>query len=739
MTRRIAVTSRALSRRSFLVSAGGVGVGVAFGALPGRALAAAMSAGNGSLRPNAWVAIGRNGIVTIMSAPAEMGQGTMTALPVVVAEEMDADWHKVRVVQSPADPKIYGNPFPFMGGQMRTLGSLAIAGYYDQLRLVGAQTRKVLIACAAAEWGVPAAELSTEPGMVVHKQSNRKISYGALAAKAKLPEPLPQATKDDLKPPSAFRLIGKDVPRVDISLKVNGSAKYGLDVELPHMLYGAILYPPVEHEKPEKIDDGAAKAVKGVVKIVPIANGVGIIGETVEATWKAKAALKATWSTAAEARKYSSAAMFKDYGAIARDMSQKSVAMLSEGDAPAAIAGAAKTVTAEFFSDHIAHTQLEPLNATALVKGDMVEIWASNQSPSASIFTATMVAGAAPEKVVVHSYLLGGGFGRTSDDADHIGYAIMLAKAVPGRPVKLIWAREDDIRNDVFRPIAAQHVSVGLDASGNIVGWRHRIAAPSHFGRLGPPVLAHFGGQDIVTAGDGDFRYAVPAHLVEWIRAERGFDIGPWRGTAAGYTKFAIEVTLDELAAMKGVDPIEYRLALMKGDPRAVTVIETVAKMAEWSRKRPGRALGIGYSDTRGSYVAEIAEVSLDEKTGQIKVHEIWAAVDAGLAIQPRNIASQIEGAALMGLSAALYEQINVENGEVQEQNFDKYRVLRMSDVPPVAVKVISTDNHPTGVGEIGIGPIAPAIANAASRLMGGKRLRQLPMLPARVKSVMSA
>ncbi|HXP30232.1 MAG TPA: molybdopterin cofactor-binding domain-containing protein [Stellaceae bacterium] len=739
MTRRIAVTSCALSRRSFLVSAGGVGIGVAFGALPGKSLAAAMAAGAGSLKPNAWVVIGGNGIVTIMSAPAEMGQGTMTALPVVIADEMDADWHKVRVVQSPADPSKYGNPFPLMGGQMRTLASLAVAGYYDQLRLVGAQTRKVLIACAASEWGVPAAELSTEPGMVVHKQSNRKISYGALAAKAKLPDPLPQATKDDLKPSSAFRLIGKDVPRVDLPLKVNGSAKYGIDVQLPHMLYGAILYPPVEHEKPEKIDDTAAKAVKGIVKIVPIPNGVGIIGETVEATRKAKAALKVTWSATAEARKYNTAKMVEDYGGVAKDMNQKAVVMMSQGDAPAAIAGAAKMVTAEFYSEHVAHTQLEPLNATALVKGDTIEIWASNQSPSASIIFATMVGGVPPEKVVVHSTLIGGAFGRTSDDADHIAHAIMLAKAVPGRPVKLIWTREDDMRNDIFRPFSAQQVSVGLDASGDIVGWRQRIVAPSHFGRLGPPVLEHFGGKDIVTAGWGEFHYAVPAHLVEWIRAERGFDIGPWRATASGYTKFAIEVTIDELAAMKGVDPVQYRLGLLKNQPRATAVIETVAKMADWAKKRPGRALGIAYSDLYDSFLAEIAEVSLDEKTGQIKVHHIWAAVDPGLAVQPRNVAYQLEGAITMGLSAALYEQINVVNGEVQEQNFDKYRVIRMADMPMIEVKVISTDNHPSGVGEIGVGPVAPAIANAVAQLTGGKRLRHLPLSPARVQAAMKA
>lgn len=376
MTGRIASTSRALSRRSFLVSAGNVGVAVAFGALPARALAATASAG--PLKPNAWVVIGGNGIVTIMAPAAEMGQGSMTALPVLVAEEMDADWRKVHVVQSPADPKNYGNPFPMLGGAMATLGSLAVAGYYDHLRMVGAQTRKVLIACAATQWSVAANELSTAPGMVVHQRTGRKITYGALAAKAKLPEPLPQATKEDLKPASSFRFIGKDLPRVDLPRKVDGGAKYGINVALPNMLYGAILYPPVEHEKPVQIDDVAAKAIKGVVKIVPIPNGVGIVATSYNAALKAKAALKVTWSTTAEARHYSSAAMFKDYGTIAAERAQPGIVMLSKGDAPAAISGAAKTVTAAFFSDHIAHTTLEPLNATALVTGDTVEVWASN-------------------------------------------------------------------------------------------------------------------------------------------------------------------------------------------------------------------------------------------------------------------------------------------------------------------------------------------------------------------------
>jgi isoquinoline 1-oxidoreductase beta subunit len=733
MTAEMQTQTVVLSRRSFLVSTGAASVAVAFGSLPKDAFAAART-----FTPNAWVVIGSDGVVTIMSAPAELGQGAMTALPAVVADDMDADWRKVRVIQSPADAKIYGNPALF--GQLRTLGSRAVTGYYDKLRLIGAQTRKVLLANAAETWKVPVAELTTEPGVVVHKKSGRKIGYGALAKTAKVPDPLPQATKDDLKPLAQCRYIGHDLARVDVPLKVNGTAKYGIDVELPHMLYGAVLRAPVEHETPEHIDDAAAKKVKGVMKIVPLPKGVGIIGDTVEGTQKAKALLKVTWSKTAKARSYDSDKIVEDYGAVARDLNQKGVPMVAQGDAAAALAGAAKVVSADFFSDHVAHAQLEPLNATALVKGDSVEVWLSNQSPSATIMACSAAAGTTPDKVTVHSMLAGGAFGRTSDDADHAFYAVLLAKAVPGRPVKMIWSRPDDLQNDIYRPISAQRIDVGLDAAGNIVAWRQRIVSPSHFGRLSEKLLEKFGGKDVVAAGSGDFRYPVPAHLVEYVRAERGFDIGPWRATAAGYTKFAIETMIDELAAMKGADPVAFRLAQLKGDPRAVKIIETVAKMSHWDKKRPaGRAVGIGYSDALNSYTAVVAEVSLNEKTGDIKVHEIWAAIDPGVAVQPRNTAYQLEGGIVMGMSAALFEQINVQNGEVQESNFGEYSVVRMADVPPIEIKVISTDNHPTGVGEAGISPIAPAIANAVARLTGGKRLRHLPMLPERVKAVLKA
>jgi isoquinoline 1-oxidoreductase beta subunit len=720
--------SLALSRRSVLLSAGGVGVGFAFGAVPKAALAALSP---GSFQASAWITVGTNGTVTIMSPASEMGQGVMTSLPLIIAEELDADWHKVRVVQSSDDAKIYGNPGFF--GTLTTVGSASVAGYFEKLRMVGAQGRKVLVACAAQSLKVPADELATEPGAVVHKKSGRRMTYAAIARSATMPNPVPEATKADLKPAAQFRLIGKDVGRVDAPLKVNGTARYGIDVQLPRMLYAAVLHPPVQGEKPLKIDDTAAKAVRGIVKIVPMPNGVGVIGDTVEGTKKAKAALRVTWSSDAPGRTYTSEKVAEDYRKAAADWSQPGVAMVEEGDAKAALAGAAKVFSADYFSDHVSHVCMEPMNATVLAKGDTIELWAPNQSPTAMKEICAAVGGTKPEKVTVHTTFLGGGFGRRTD-GDEVVEAVILAKAMPGRPIKVIWSREDDVQNDKYRPLTAQHVEIGIDAAGKIVGWRHRIVNESYFMRANPDLLKAFKGKDVVSASGGEFRYAVPAHAVDWVRSPRGVGVGAWRGIAAGYVKFAIETMLDEIAASQHIDPVALRLDLLKGDPRAVAVIQAVAEMADWKHKRPsGRALGIGYSDALRSYTAGIAEVSVDQASGQIRVHKVWAAVDAGRAIQPRNISAQIESAVVMALGAALQEQVNIKDGVVQEANFNSYHVMRMADVPPIEVRVISTDNPPTGIGEAGIPVVAPAIANAVAQLTG-KRVRQLPMLPERVK-----
>jgi isoquinoline 1-oxidoreductase subunit beta len=730
------VETRAVSRRSFLVSSGGVGVAVAFGAIPEATFAAT---GSGAFDATAWVGIGTDGMVTIMAPASEMGQGVMTVLPLLIAEELDVDWRKVRTIQSPSLDKVYGNPA--WGGKLITYGSSTVFGYWDKLRIAGAQARKVLLVSAAASWKVPVEELSTDKGTVFHKKSGKKISYAALAKTAKVPNPMPEVTKEELKPASAYRLIGKDVPRVDVPSKVNGTGKYGQDTELPGMLFVAVLHPPVQGEKPEAVDDSAAKAIKGIKAVTPMPFGVAVIGETVEGTKKAKALLKVTWTNSALARNYTSSKIGEEYRQIAADKSQKGFPMVKKGaDAPAAIAGAAKVVSAEYFNDHVSHTCMEPMNATAIVNGDKVEIWASNQSPTIMQFLCAKAVGTSPDKVVVNTPLLGGGFGRRSE-GNEVVEAVLLAKMMPGTPLKVIWDREDDIANDTFRPLAAQRIEVGLDASGNIVGWHHRLVCASVFKRTAPDIMEKTGGMDAVAAGGGGVAYGFPAQLVEFVRADRGIEVGAWRGISPGYMVFAIEAMIDELAALKGADPVAYRLDLLKDDPRATAVVKAAAEMSGWGKRKlpAGHAMGFSYSNLIRGYQAGAVELSLDKQSGAIKVHKMWAAVDCGRPLQPRNVALQMEGSMIFGLGAALLEHLDIVNGEVQQVNFNKYKVQRMADIPPIEIKIIPSEAPPSGMGEAGVTIAASAIADGVAKLTGGKRLRQLPMSPDRVKAVISA
>src|ERR1700742_102145 len=539
----------AFSRRGFLIGSGSAAIAVAFGTIANGTAEAAGSANIGT-----WITIADDGIVTIIAPASEMGQGTRTTLPLILAEDLDADWSKVRIVQAGASNELYGNPK--FNNQQQTVGSYSVTGYYEKMRLAGAQARKVLLANAAAVWKVPVDELTHEPGVVVHAKSNRKIGYGELAKIATVPDPLPAVTKGDLKPSSQFRLIGKDTGRIDVPSKVNGTAQYGMDVQLPGLLYGAVLYPDVQHEKPLQIDDTAAKAMKGVVKIVPLPFGVGVIAETVEGAMRAKEALKVSWSKTTPAQSYTEDKILAEYRALAEDWSKTGVDMVKKGDADAAIKGAAKVLAAEYFSDHVSHVCMEPLNATVRVSGDKVEVWSGSQAPVVMKILASIGAGTTPDKVTVNTMLLGGGVGRRSD-GDDVMHATMLAKAADGRPVKMIWNRSDDMMNDKFRPLTAQRIEIGLDAKGDVVGWRHRIVNETYLGRvLPPPVFKAIGEHDEVSGGGGEMSYAVANHRVEWVRAARGVDVGAWRGIAAGYTKFAIETLVDELAAGKGMDPV---------------------------------------------------------------------------------------------------------------------------------------------------------------------------------------
>jgi isoquinoline 1-oxidoreductase beta subunit len=730
------VKTLALTRRQFLLGSGGMAIGVAFGvpALTASKRAQAQAAG---LAPNQWVSIATDGTVTIVSPASEMGQGTFTAMPLCLAEDMDADWSKVKVVQSPHNPKLFGNKL--FNGIMATGASRTTRGYYELLRLAGAQTRAVLVNAAAEKWNVPAAELTTDRGMVFHKASSRSMGYGEIAAFAQVPATLPQITPAMLRKPADFKLIGKGVPRIDLADKTRGAAKYGIDTRMDGMLHGAVLRAPVQKDKPEQIDDSAAKAVKGYVKTVPLPYGVGILAENTWAARKAKEALKVTWANAAPAKNYSSEAVGRDYLAAASDLdlSKAGVEVEKHGQAPQNIKGAARVLKADFIAEHTAHMCLEPMNATAKFTGDKLEIWSPTQSPSIATFACAGVLQMPPANITVHNTLLGGGFGRRVD-ADFTIDAALLARAADGRPVKVTWTREDDVRNDKFRPLVAQHLEVGLDANNNIVGWHHRLAGESIYARANPGAFKAAGGKDAPFHEGAEILYDIKDHLIEFARQERGIDVGFWRAVGGGYTKLAVETMIDEVATVARVDPHAIRLKLLEKHPRAQAVIREAARMAGWEKKRPaGRALGLAYSDMWETHIAEVVEVSVDRKSGAIRVHGVWAAVDTGVAVLPQNVATQVEGGIVYGISGTLKEQVLFKDGVPQQSNFHDYPVLRMNEVPPIAVKVIVTDNAPGGVGECGLPPVAPAIANAVAKLTG-KRLRHLPFNQERVKVLLA-
>lgn len=725
-----------LSRRSVLMSGAGLSVVVLLGL--GKTVSAVETPKVAKdLRPNAWITIDGDGVTSIISPASEMGQGVMTSMPLLIAEEMDADWSKVRVIQAPSDAKTYGNPG--MGGLQLTGGSKTTPGYFEKLRLVGAQTRRLLLVSASEILKAPVDELTTDIGCVVHRKTSRRLSYGEIAWRGATAQMIPDLSAADLKRPDQWRYIGARLPRVDVAAKTDGSAKFGIDVQLPGLVHGAVLRPPVQGEKPISVDDAQARAINGVIAITTLPHGVGIVANTVQACRAAKDALKVTWSNGAKARGYSSDAIAENYKSLAADLDAKALEFVKQGNARAAIAGASRTLSATYITDHVHHATMEPMNATALVTADRVEVWASVQAQTMAQNVVAKIAGIPVDKVAINTLLLGGGLGRRSE-IDFVVDAVLLAKAMPGRPVKVMWSREDDVRHGKYRPLTVQNVQVGLGAKNDLVGWRHRIVADSVFARYFPPAFEKAGGFDEVVAGGIACNYAFPTHLAEYRREQSGVDVGFWRAVGPGYTKFALECMIDEVAAARSTDPVAFRLQLLNKAPRGQAVIRTAAEMAQWSRKRSDTALGIAYSDAFGSHCAQVAEIALDRKTGAIRVVNVWCAIDPGVAIQPWNIEAQAMGGIVHGISHALHEQINIINGEVQESNFDTYRVLRMSETPEIRVRVVPTPTSPPGgIGETGVPPIAPAIANAFATLTGGIRLRHLPFLPDRVLGALKA
>lgn len=707
------------SRRSFIAGTGATAIGVTFGSLALREAQAQAATG---ASPIAWVRIAPDNTATIYSPGSEMGQGTMTALPMILAEEMELDWSRVRVEQAPPDAKRFGNPA--FGGGMVTGSSRTVRGYYEPLRLAGLQARLVLASAAARAWGVPESEVRAENGMLIHAASGRRISYGELAQTMQAPSALPKVDKSMLKPMSGFKIIGHDVPRVDVESKTNGTARFGIDTRLPGMAWATVLYAPVQGEKPEKIEADAARAVPGVRQVVPLPNGVAVVADSFATARKAREKLQVQWSTTAKGRSYDSQAALKEFVARAENLSDTGAVWHEHGDAAKEIAGAARTFRSTYTSDHVAQFTMEPMNCTAHVTGDTIEVWTPSQAASIVIGTVAGGAGFKPENVKVHITLLGGGYGRRVE-AEYALDAALVAKAVPGVPVQVIWTREDDFQRAKPRPMTAHHLVAGVDAQGKVVGLHHRTVSEGIYARVNPAAYKQSNGKDAPVMEGADGVYEIAGHRVEHCREQRGIDCSFWRGVGAGYTKFCVESFIDEIAAGTGQDPLQLRLALTSKTPRAQAVLREAAAMAGWDRPRTdGRALGLAFSDAWYSFIAMVAEVSLQQ--GKPVVHRIWAAVDCGHAVSPRNVRAQIEGAAIFGLSAAFGESLTYKGGESQQRNLGAYNVLRAHLAPQVEVKVLATDNGPGGIGEVGLPPAAPAVANALFKLTG-KRQRSLP------------
>src|SRR5215469_7478340 len=728
----IAIRNSDISRRTFMVGAAGLTFAVASGVRVNSAAAAQ----SGDVTMSPWVTIATDDTVAIMSPAAEMGQGSLTSLPLILAEELDADWAKVRVVVAPPNDELYKNP---SFGYMYTAGSNAVTSYFKPLRLFGAQVRKVLLANAASHWNVPVAELTTGPNVVIHEASGRRLSYGEIAAFAEIPTKAPEVAESELKKPDKFRLIGHDVMRVELPSKVNGTAQYAIDVQVPGMLYGAILRAPVEGAAPDKIDDQKAKAMVGVVQIVPLPYGVGVVAATPWAAFDAKDALKVTWTRAGKAWGFNSEKALPEFAKAARDLSQPTKVWGKAGDAVAAMQTAATVVEAEYRNDLVYHAQMEPLNAVASVAADggSCELWCGVQSKTIAVTVAANALKIAPDKIIYHDMLMGGGFGRRGHrDEEYVHDAVVLSNAVK-KPVKMMWTREDDVHNGRLNPLSGQYLRAGFDSSGNLIAFHHRKACDEVTAFQDPVRYERQKGRDGIAYNGVDAPYyEIPNRLGEGVPRESGLRTSSLRGIAHLTNIFAIESFMDELARKRGVDPAEFRRELVKSNPRAVAIIDKVAGMADWRRKRDGSALGFTYMNYSGTQIALAAEVELDRKTGALRVPNVWTALDPGITVQPDNIVAQTESSIVYGLGFALFERITIDDGAVEQSGFYDYQVPRMRDIPEMHIAVVPTDNHPTGVGQMATPLVGPAIANAVAAL-SGVRLRETPMTPERVKKAL--
>jgi isoquinoline 1-oxidoreductase beta subunit len=735
MSKLYVAPSKAVSRRSFIKAAGSVSFVVGNSGIIAACSAeniggaSLKSAANQSLTPNIWVTLHGDGNVVVKYAGTEMGQGSMTHVPLILAEHLDADWDQVDVEILAEHDTRYGNPI--FQNNLYTGGSTQVMIYFNKLATAGTQARKWLMSAVATAWSVPLGELTTKPHSVLHVATDREITFGDIVSTLDMPAEIPEVDKSEFKPGSEYRYLGGEVMRRDIPAKSNGSEIYAIDIQIPGMAFASILRSAVEGDGPATVDDTAAKAVDGVTDIVVLPYGIAVVGNSVEATHRGKQALKVTWTTGSPFQNSDTQRALSDYETVARDLDFEGTTWNGTGDPKPVLASSAEIVDALYTSDPAYHAQMEPLNCTASVSDDgkSAEIWVGTQTQSLTILGAAEALETSAENIMLHPMTMGGGFGRRSIlRQQYVDDALFVSRELK-RPIKVIWTREDDMQAGWFRAPAAQYLRGSFDADGKLNAVHHRVATPNNLPQMNKIRWEAVKPKDVISMlGSENTTYDIPHHLAEHMATDRPCRVIAYRGVATSYTKFGMESFIDELAHSRNIDPLEFRLQLCHKKPRMQQVLETLAELSDWSNFNiEGRALGIAISGYARSLSAGVADISVDLKTGRITVHNYYAVGDIGFIVSPRNVKAQVVGNIIFGLSTALREKITVRNGAVQESNFHQYPIFRINEIPNIEVQVTATENPPSGAGELGTAMIAPSIANALYTLTG-KRVRHMPL-----------
>ena len=709
-------TTPSASRRGFLKTSatfsGGLMVGFTL-PLGGPAQAAGLMH-----TPSAWVHIADDNTITLISARAEMGQGVYTSMPMLVAEELNVDIQKVKVAFAPPG-KVYGNALIY--GLQLTGGSTSVREGYDKLRLAGAQVREMLITAAANRWNADASTLKAENGVVIGPKRGQRATYGQLADDAsRIPVPEKPAMKD----PSQFRIVGKRTTRLDTPAKVNGSAKFSIDTRLPGMVYASLEMSPVQGGKVKSFDASKAKAAKGVVDVVQIPDGIAVVADTYWHAVKARELLSVQWDEGANAN-LTTQAMFD--GTRAALASGKPIGLKKEGDADALVAAASKVVRAEYLTQNLSHAPMEPMNFTAHYEGDRIRLIGSTQWPDAVQGAVAKMLELKVENVAVENTFLGGGFGRRID-FDYILQAAQIAKAVPNKPVKLIWSREDDMQHDFYRPMAVHQLAAALGADGKPAALTWRVASQSVTARAFnlPPEAP-----DALMTEAGVPLYDIPAARHDGGKHDAGIRVGYWRAVSHNMNAFANETFIDECAAAAGTDPVAYRMALLDKHPRMISVLKQAADKSGWGTPAAaGRFRGVALMEGYDTYMAQVAEISM--KDGVPVVHKVTVVADLGAMVNPDTVEAQIQSSVIFGLSGALWGEITVDKGRVQQFNFDSFRVMRNNEAPLIDITLVQSREKPGGIGEPATALVGPAVGNAMFAATG-KRLRRMPFTAANV------